>query len=289
MEVCVESLESAINAFRGGASRIELCSSLSEGGLTPTLGLYKSIKKFLRANDPESRMQINCMIRCRGGDFLYSDSEMETMLTEVAGFVELDEDLKCDGLVFGALDAQGNVDEAICAEFMRAIPSQMFKTTFHRAFDVCAEWEHSFRTIERLGFDKLLTSGQKKTAFEGQKSKLDTCSVNESKFRMDFFFGILGRDLIAKLVGLGSSVGVIAGAGVTGQNLEQILRESRCGEFHASCRVERQSRMVFRRTDTPMGASHHDEFTIKYTCPNRVAQMVVIYNRVVCARVNQSC
>jgi copper homeostasis protein len=166
MEVCVESLESAINAFGGGAMRVELCSSLSEGGLTPSLGLYKSIKKYLIENDLNG--QINCMIRCRGGDFLYSDSEMSTMLEDVAGFVELDESLRCDGLVFGALDEQGNIDEAASGQFMNGIPPGLMKTTFHRAFDVCSNWEHGFRTIGELGFDKLLTSGQKNTAFEGK-------------------------------------------------------------------------------------------------------------------------
>jgi copper homeostasis protein len=93
-------------------------------------------------------------------------------------------------------------------------------------------------------------------------------------------FKIKGRGLIAKLVGLNSRVGVIAGAGVNSSNLERILRETECVEFHASCRVERASGMVFRRADVPMGAIGHDEFTIQYTCRDRVAELVDIYNRV---------
>lgn len=102
MEVCVDSLDSAVAAHQGGADRIELCSSLSEGGLTPSFGLLRSIQKYLAHSDPEHKFQVNCMVRCRPGDFLYSDREMETMLEDANKFVELE----VDGLVFGALTPQ---------------------------------------------------------------------------------------------------------------------------------------------------------------------------------------
>ena len=103
MEVCVDSLESTIAAYEGGARRVELCSSLNEGGLTPSYGLLKSVQKYLQQNGAEAAekqpFEINCMIRCRSGDFVYDDMEMEQMLEDAKKFVELD----VNGLVFGAL------------------------------------------------------------------------------------------------------------------------------------------------------------------------------------------
>ena len=87
MEVCVDSLESAIAAFKGGANRIELCSSLDEGGLTPTFGLYKCIKKHV-----PDEFKVFCMIRPRAGDFLYTDSEIECMEEDIKQFIELETD-----------------------------------------------------------------------------------------------------------------------------------------------------------------------------------------------------
>ena len=92
MEVCVDTLESALNAFYGQAKRIELCSSLNEGGLTPTYGLFKSIRNHLDKIDPEHHFKINCMIRLRAGDFNYTDSEMESMMEDAKKFIELDTD-----------------------------------------------------------------------------------------------------------------------------------------------------------------------------------------------------
>ena len=99
MEVCVDSLKSAVAAFEGGANRIELCSSLNEGGLTPTVGLYKAIRKAIPKSD---QFKIFCMIRPRAGDFLYNESEIACMKEDISVFVELE----CDGLVFGALTTE---------------------------------------------------------------------------------------------------------------------------------------------------------------------------------------
>ena len=99
MEVCVDSLESVISAYEGDATRVELCSSLNEGGLTPSFGLLKAAQKHVDKNNARDKFTINCMVRCRVGDFCYTDSEVETMLEDLKKFVEMD----VDGLVFGAL------------------------------------------------------------------------------------------------------------------------------------------------------------------------------------------
>lgn len=245
----MDSLESAINAYQGGADRVELCSSLNEGGLTPSLGLYKSIRKYLHQHDPDGRFKINCMIRCRSGDFLYSDTEMDTMSEEVRQFVEIAGDV--DGLVFGALDPEGHVDEAAVRQLMQL--SRGVEFTFHRAYDVCADWEKCFRQIESLGCRRLLSSGQKASAYEG-------------------------RDLLAKLVDFDSNVIIMAGAGVNSQNLEAILSSTRCKEFHASCSIKRESRMVYRNSQVRMGAAD-EEFQIRYTDTVKVKELKNIYNR----------
>ena len=99
MEVCVDSLESVVAAYEGGADRIELCSSLNEGGLTPSIGLLKRVKAYLNSLENRRSFGVHCMLRCRVGDFCYSDYEIETMLEDMKQFLEVG----VDGLVFGAL------------------------------------------------------------------------------------------------------------------------------------------------------------------------------------------
>jgi len=248
MEVCVDSLESVINAYEGNADRIELCSSLNEGGLTPTYGLLKSVKKYL--SNKERNFGIFCMIRCRAGDFCYSDNEIDTMIEDLNKFIELE----VDGLVFGALDSSGIVDESVIKQLLQLIPAtSKIETTFHRAFDVCSDWNKCFQQIKSLGFTRLLTSGQKKTAFEG-------------------------RDLIAHLV-RDSSIIILPGAGINSSNLEQLISETKCKEFHASCRSSRDSLMVFRNKNVPMGSDLETEFIINYTDKKKVKELSDIFRR----------
>ena len=259
MEVCVDSLYSVQNAYEGNANRIELCSSLGEGGLTPTCGLFKSIKKYLnkKREQNESRiMNIHCMIRCRPGDFNYSDQEIESMSEDIKNFVELG----ANGLVFGGLTPDGSIDEDLMNDFIKLIPSNV-KKTYHRAFDVCANWEDSFEKIQNLGFDYLLTSGQKKTAFEG-------------------------RDLIARLIRISeessdknNKIIVMPGCGINRNNLKQILEVTKCKEFHASCSSTMESKMIFRNNDIPMGSNQLEEFSIKYTDKNKVNELSDIYRK----------
>jgi copper homeostasis protein len=254
MEVCVDSLESAMNAFEGRANRIELCSSLNEGGLTPSYGLFKSIKTYLDKRDPDKKFAINCMIRCRSGDFNYTDSELETMFEDVKKFIELD----VDGLVFGALDVHGLVDQVAARQFIKLLPVNI-GTTFHRAFDVSADWREAYGALEDVGFQKLLTSGQKKTAYEGMSVIRELVLASENK-------------------NLNHGVKIIAGCGINSSNLAEILRETKCHEFHASCRSVRQSKMVFRNDQISMGASGSNEYEIFFSDKQKVNQLVNIYN-----------
>jgi copper homeostasis protein len=257
MEVCVDSLYSAQNAYEGNANRIELCSSLGEGGLTPSYGLFKSVRKYLdkKREENENRIfKIHCMIRCRSGDFNYSDLEIESMHEDIKKFIELG----TDGLVYGGLTPDGSIDENLMSDFLKLIPSNI-KTTYHRAFDVCSNWKDGFEIIQKLGFDFLLTSGQKKNAFEG-------------------------RDLIAKLVRISEvsidnrkNIIIMPGCGINSNNLHQILEDTKCKEFHASCSSTMDSKMIFRNKDIPMGSNQFEEFSIKYTDRNKVQELSDIY------------
>ncbi|XP_067858110.1 copper homeostasis protein cutC homolog isoform X2 [Heptranchias perlo] len=154
MEVCVDSVESAVNAERGGASRIELCSSLMEGGTTPSIGLLQVIKRYVN-------IPVFAMIRPRGGDFFYSDSEIEVMKADI----KLAKANGVDGTVFGALTEDGRVNAEVCMELIAE--SRPLPVTFHRAFDMVHDPTVALECLISLGFERVLTSGCDSTALEG--------------------------------------------------------------------------------------------------------------------------
>ncbi|XP_014380244.1 copper homeostasis protein cutC homolog isoform X6 [Alligator sinensis] len=155
MEVCVDSVESAVNAERGGAGRIELCAGLIEGGTTPSVaGLLQVVKQCVR-------VPVFVMIRPRGGDFLYSDREVDVMKAD-ARLAKLH---GADGLVFGALTEDGRIDTELCMALLavcRPLP-----VTFHRAFDMVHDPMVALETLISLGFERVLTSGCDSSALEG--------------------------------------------------------------------------------------------------------------------------
>ncbi|XP_061018351.1 copper homeostasis protein cutC homolog isoform X2 [Dama dama] len=154
MEVCVDSVESAVNAERGGAGRIELCSGLLEGGTTPSMGVLQVVKQYVQ-------IPVFVMIRPRGGDFLYSDREVEVMKADI----RLAKLYGADGLVFGALTEDGHIDKELCMSLValcRPLP-----VTFHRAFDMVHDPVAALETLLTLGFERVLTSGCDSSALEG--------------------------------------------------------------------------------------------------------------------------
>lgn len=154
MEACVDCIESAVEAHAGGAVRLELCSALKCGGLTPTPGLLRSVKKLVD-------IPVYVMLRNRDGDFNYTDADLEVMKSDA-------EDLTAngaDGFVFGALKQDGSVDVRACKFISNVCRS--FPMTFHRAIDVSQNVTESLESIISLGFKRVLTSGGFKTALEG--------------------------------------------------------------------------------------------------------------------------
>lgn len=199
LEVCVDNYESALTALAAGASRLELCSSLDCGGLTPTLGLLKQIKLSNAQNVP-----VFCMLRCRPGNFLYSDEEIKIMVSD-AKILKLN---GADGFVFGALTETGSVDLKKCREILKTC--YPLPITFHRAFDLVKNPLIEIEVVIDLGFERLLTSGQKKTALEG-------CA--------------LLKQLIKRS---NNRIVIIPGSGVNRSNIREIMEETGAREYHGS-------------------------------------------------------
>lgn len=167
VEVCANSLESAMNAQKAGADRIELCSELGVGGITPSYGLLKSVKENIS-------IPVHVLIRPRSGDFTYSEAEFDIMKSNIKLCVDLD----FDGIVTGVLQKDFSVDIERNKELKEFAKNLNF--TFHRAFDWVLDPQKTLEELEALGVDYILSSGQQKAAFEGIDllSALNQLTVN---------------------------------------------------------------------------------------------------------------
>lgn len=156
LEICASSYQSAINAQHSGAHRIELCSELAVGGITPSYGLLKNVLAAVT-------IPVNVLIRPRSGNFTYSEAEFTIMKTDI----QMCKELGCNGIVSGVLNPDNTIDIVRTQELIKLAKPLEF--TFHRAFD----WiENSFEALEQLitiGATRVLTSGKKQTALEGMK------------------------------------------------------------------------------------------------------------------------
>ncbi|KAJ8965220.1 hypothetical protein NQ314_004290 [Rhamnusium bicolor] len=205
LEVCVDTLESAISAINGGADRLELCSSLIDGGLTPTPGLLIQIQNMNSRNIP-----VFCLLRCRTGNFIYKPEEVEIMKDDA----RILRKNGADGFVFGALSENGDVDMKICREIIKAC--HPLSVTFHRAFDFCRRPTIEVEVIIDLGFQRILTSGKQQTAQ-------------------------LGVKLIQKLIEqVGNRIIIMPGGGINKDNLKFIIENTEANEFHGSFKMVKE-------------------------------------------------
>ncbi|MDT0605693.1 copper homeostasis protein CutC [Croceitalea rosinachiae] len=154
LEVCCNSLESALNAEKAGADRIELCSELGVGGITPSYGLIKLVKQRLE-------IPIHVLLRPRSGHFTYSDTEFEVLLSNI----EVCKEIGIDGIVSGALNANNLLDIHKTRQLVEKTKS--FHFTFHRAFDWIPNQQKALEMLEEIGVDTILTSGAQLTAEKG--------------------------------------------------------------------------------------------------------------------------
>ena len=237
LEVCAGCIESVFAAQRGGAFRVELCSGLDEGGLTPSLG-------FVEVAVTVPRLRKHVLIRPRGGDFLYTEAEKKVICRDI----QYMKDLGVDGVVVGALNADGTIDIEAMRNFMKAASG--IDVTFHRAFDLCLNPSVALEQIVDLGCSRVLTSGTASTAEEGIPllSKL----VEQAKGR----------------------VSIMPGCGVSALNAAKIIRETGACEIHASARARFQSKMLYRHDGVGMGKSGVDEYARMATSEDCVRAIV---------------
>ena len=218
VEVCVEGLEGLRAARAAGARRVELCCALAEGGLTPSAGAVEACMA-------EGAIELVVLGRPRGGAFVYSAEELAVAERDV----ELARERGAAGVALGCLTAEGEVDVEGTARLMaRARP---LAVAFHRAFDHVREWEAALEVLVRLGVERVLTSGQAASAFEG-------------------------RERIGALVHQARGrIAVVAAGGVRPDNARELVRASGVGELHLSAAVRRPSAARFRNARVRLGRS----------------------------------
>ena len=199
VEVCANSIESALAGQSGGAVRIELCDNPAEGGLTPSLECIRRARNGLN-------IQLYVLIRPREGDFVYDDPEFEKMKQDI----RLCGESGCDGVVVGMLTPQGTVDTHRCAELIQTARKFSMGVTFHRAFDCCSDLFQSLEDIIGLGCDRILTSGGKNSAPEGAP---------------------VIKQLIDQAAG---RIRIMPGAGIRIENVLELVRITGLKEFHGT-------------------------------------------------------
>lgn len=235
LESCVDSVESALAAARGGATRLELCGSLVIGGITPSPELFREIRKY-------SDIRIHALIRPRFGDFCYTDHEFSIIKGEVKCF----RDLGAQGVVLGILKPDGTLNMEQMKE-LKELAGEM-SVTLHRAFDVC---ENPYETMEQaieLGIDTILTSGQK-----------NVCT--------------LGKDLLKELVEKsGDRITIQIGGGMNAQVIREMYQATHARAYHMSGKVALDSVMQYRKEGVNMGLPSISEYEIWRTDEKKIRE-----------------
>ena len=168
VEVCANSFQSALNAQNTGADRIELCSELAVGGITPSYGLLKVVMQTLE-------IPVNVLIRPRSGNFSYSEEEFNIMKEDIL----LCKELGCAGIVSGILNKDNTIDMERTKELVELTKPMSF--TFHRGFDWTPNAINSLKELSDIGVDRILTSGQQKTAIEGLETLQKLLEISDNK------------------------------------------------------------------------------------------------------------
>ncbi|MCW6004223.1 copper homeostasis protein CutC [Micromonospora sp. CPCC 205371] len=221
-EVCVDGVDGVLAAQAAGADRVELCSALSEGGLTPSAGLIATALDAATSNG--TSIDVNVLIRPRGGDFIYDRHEILAMRRDIETVAAAG----AHGIVIGALTADGDVDAAVCRELLSEAGD--LSVTFHRAFDMARRPHEALAAVIDLGADRLLTSGQEASAVDG-------------------------APLIAELVAAAADrLIVMPGGGVRAANIRRLLAVTGAREVHFSARTTVDSSAPHRDSRLTMGA-----------------------------------
>ncbi|WP_049630954.1 copper homeostasis protein CutC [Cellvibrio sp. pealriver] len=218
IEICVEGIDGLVAAQQAGADRVELCASLLEGGLTPSMGV---IREALRV----ATIPFHVIVRPRGGDFLYSELEFRSMLEDVIALREIG----VAGVVIGCLTPEGAIDEVRTKALVEA--ARPMTVTCHRAFDMTRDYREALEALIRTGVDRVLTSGQRDTAVEGS-------------------------DILKEVVALADGRIIIMGCGALDvDTIAQVRRATGVDEMHFAALKTIKSRMEFRNPHVGMGGT----------------------------------
>ena len=236
LEICVDSLASARAAIAGGADRLELCSALAIGGLTPYTALLQQIRQ-------ESNVPIRCLMRPRAGDFLYTQDQIDLMAMQIRTL----KDAGADGFVIGCLTPEGDLDKHAMTPLMEAAGD--LPLTLHRCIDVSRDLLKTYQDAAELGIDTVLTSGGASNCRSGMET-------------IGQFLAL--RDQI-------NGPEVLVGAGVNSRVISDFRKcFPQAVAFHMSGKMDLESGMRFRRDGVPMGLPGLDEWHIQQTDPNAV-------------------
>lgn len=233
LECCVDSAESAENAVRGGANRLELCGNLVIGGTTPSFALFEQVRR-------ETGIKIHVLIRPRFGDFCYTESELKIMRREIEWF----RDAGADGIVTGILKPDGTLDVDGMKYLMEPLLGERgrgMKVTLHRAFDMCRNPEETLEQAVEIGVNTILTSGQQESAWKG-------------------------RELLKKLNAQAAGrIAILAGGGITAEVIRGLYPVTQLTDYHMSGKVTLDSRMEYRKEEVRMGLPSLSEYDIWQT------------------------
>ena len=239
LECCVDSVESAIEAEKGGANRIELCSALVIGGLSPSKALFEKVKE-------QVNIKIHVLLRPRFGDFCYTDYEHEIIKQEIQMFKELG----ADGVVIGTLKSDGSLNLEQMKELVEEADGMSI--TLHRAFDMCADPFRTLEEVKELGIHTILTSGQKNNCIDGKE--------------------LLGQ-LMKKA---NREVDILIGGGVDVSVIPALYESTGATSYHMSGKVTLDSEMQYRKEDVSMGVAGMSEYQVWRTSAERVAQVKLV-------------
>lgn len=236
VEVCVDSVVSALAAERGGADRIELCGSLVEGGITPSVGLIETVRQSIS-------IPMHVMIRPRGGDFLYDGPELEIMRRDIAAAKRLG----ADGVVFGVIDVDGKVNVTRTLELVEV--ARPLAVTFHRAFDMTADLFEALEDVCATGADRLLTSGAEQTSLEGAAT-----------------IAALLRKAQGRIV-------VMPGSGIKPGNVRDLVKRTGAREIHVGLRSSVPSAIRYRNPRVSLGPVPAREYERQVVLEENVRQL----------------
>lgn len=236
LEIVCASADDAVEAEAGGADRIELCSSMFVGGLTPSLGTLLEVKRRVR-------LPVMAMVRPRGGGFCYSPGEFVTMLRDAEVLLKHG----ADGIVFGILREDGRIDVKRTAQISKVVGSK--QTVFHRAFDVTPDPFAALEELMALGITRVLSSGQQPTALEGV-------------------------ELIRRLVGQAQGrIEILVGGGVRANNVSELLARTGCSQVHLKAFTRRMDTSLSTQPQIRFNHTSVDEGGYELTDRAMVRQM----------------